>query len=43
LYVQGKHHQQIFFTRNVITVDVSLKDTAIWRGSSLDLRQKNTL
>lgn len=40
LYVQGKHNQQISFTRNVISLSVSRKDAAILRYSSLDLRLK---
>lgn len=40
LYVQGKHNQQIFFTRDMISVSVSQKDTAILRYSSSDMRLK---
>lgn len=40
LHVPGKCNQQIYFTRNVISVRVSCKDTAILRCSSLAVSMK---
>lgn len=40
LHVQGKHNQQTYFTRNVVSVRVSCKDTAILRCSSLAVSMK---
>jgi len=38
--VQEKHNEQIFFSRNMISVSISCKDAAILRYSSLDLGWK---
>lgn len=40
LHVQGKHNQQTYFARNVISMRVSCKDTVLFRCSSLAVSMK---